>query len=263
MKERSIALSISLLFHTVVVTLFLCINVGQNIKPKVLVLDFALEKERFVSMGKSGAGEIVNHKSQTINRKSYEDSAGIQQMRQPIEKKHAVMKLEENFQKGSFPESATVAYESPGKIAADPAGQVTGHEQAGPIGVAFAPGTGRSVPAEGDIQGSSSTPGGLRIIDYGKGGSAAQDFSFVNEILNKRFRNAYPDRALRMGWEGEVYLSFVIFEDGTVGNIEIVNNSGRSIFSDHARQLLQKIAFGRRLPYPLQIRNWRASYKLQ
>ncbi len=136
-------------------------------------------------------------------------------MRQPTEKKHAVIKPEENPQKSALPESATLAHGSPDKIAADPTGQVTSHGQTGSVGVTFSPGTVRSVSAEGDMQGPSFNSGGLRTIDYGMGGPNTKDFSFVNETLNKRFRNAYPDRALRMGWEGEVYLSFVIFEDGT------------------------------------------------
>ncbi len=65
-----------------------------------------------------------------------------------------------------------------------------------------------------------------------------------------------------MGWEGEAILNFVIQQDGSVTDIEIVGTSGRTIFGEHTRQILQKIAFEGKLPYSLQIKNWRASYKL-
>ena len=54
-----------------------------------------------------------------------------------------------------------------------------------------------------------------------------------------------------MGWEGEVLLSFVISENGAVHDVEVVNGSGRRIFDDHAREILEKTTFNRKLPYPL------------
>ena len=46
MKEHSIAVSVSLLFHIIIVALFLRVPFDQYIKPKLMVLDFSLEKGR-------------------------------------------------------------------------------------------------------------------------------------------------------------------------------------------------------------------------
>ena len=103
----------------------------------------------------------------------------------------------------------------------------------------------------------------MRVIDYSKDGSGVRDFPFIADTINKRFKDKYPDRARRMEWEGEVLLSFVISEDGTIHDVKIVKGSGRSIFDDHAREILKKTTFNRKLPYPIPIDNWRITYRLQ
>jgi len=262
MKDRSIALSLSLLFHAVVVTLFVFINIEQNIKPKIIVLDFALERERFVSGGENGTAEIGKRKFENVNQRPDQSNAGMQRKGQTADKEHTVIKPEENSQKSPLSESAIVSHGGPDRIAADPTGQVTVRGETEEVKTISGHGAGKGVPAGGDIQRSSFSSGGVRVIDYSKGDSGAKYFPFINETLRRHFKNSYPDRALRMGWEGEAVLNFVILQDGSVTDIEIVGTSGRSIFSEHARQILQKITFEGRLPYSLQIRNWRASYKL-
>ena len=46
MKEHSFAISVSLLFHVIIVALFLRVPFDQYIKPKLMVLDSSLEKGR-------------------------------------------------------------------------------------------------------------------------------------------------------------------------------------------------------------------------
>ena len=49
-----------------------------------------------------------------------------------------------------------------------------------------------------------------KIIDYGKDGSGVRDFPFIADTINRRFKDKYPERARRMGWEGEVLVSFAV-----------------------------------------------------
>ena len=65
MKEHSIAVSVSLLFHIVIVALFLRVPFDQYIKPKIMILDFSLEKGRVID-----DVEDRNHESGIINRES-------------------------------------------------------------------------------------------------------------------------------------------------------------------------------------------------
>jgi len=262
MRDHSIALSLSLLFHAVVVTLFVFINIEQNIKPKIIVLDFALERERFVSGGENGTAIIGKRKVENVNQRPDQSNAEMQWKGQTADKEHAIIKPEENPHKSTPSESAIISHEGPHRIASDPIGQMTVRGETEEIKTISGHGAAKGVPADRDMQRSSSNSGGLRVIDYSKGDSGVKYFPFINETLRRHFKNSYPDRALRMGWEGEAVLNFVILQDGSVTDIEIVGTSGRSIFSEHARQILQKITFEGRLPYSLQIRNWRASYKL-
>lgn len=262
MREHSIALSLSLLFHAVVVSLFLFINIEQNIKPKIVVLDFALEKEHFVSGKENGTSVIGKRISENVYRKMDERNVDVQQKRQIVEKEHTVIKQEENSQKKPSSESTMVKHGGPDRVAADPTGQLAVHGGSEEIKTVSGHDMGKGVPAGGDTQRSSFASGGLRVIDYSKGDSSAKYFPFINETLRRHFNNSYPDRARRMGWEGEAILNFVIQQDGSVTDIEIVGTSGRTIFGEHTRQILQKIAFEGKLPYSLQIKNWRASYKL-
>ena len=72
MKEHSIAVSVSLLFHVIIVALFLRVPFDQYIKPKLMVLDFSLEKGRAADDAEIGNREsrIVNRETQIANRES-------------------------------------------------------------------------------------------------------------------------------------------------------------------------------------------------
>ena len=77
MKEHSIAVSVSLLFHVIIVAFFLRVPFDQYIRPKLIVLDFSLEKGRVIDGGKDRKMEygnretgIVNRETQIVNRKS-------------------------------------------------------------------------------------------------------------------------------------------------------------------------------------------------
>ena len=61
MKEHSIAISASLLFHIIIVVLFLRVPFDQYLRPKLMVLDFSLEKGRGAD-----SAEIVNREPGTI-----------------------------------------------------------------------------------------------------------------------------------------------------------------------------------------------------
>jgi TonB family protein len=253
-REHSIAFSASLLFHVIVVALFLHVPFDQYVKPKLMVLDFSLEKGRTIAGGKD-----VNHESGTGNR----ETQIANRETQTTNREPQIENREQNIKRNLTAEASLAKQNNVDTIASDPAGQVMIRGEMGPMG-AKANNTGdKNISVGGGSRNLPAVSGGMRVIDYGKDGVGAEDFPFVGETLNRRFKDRYPDRARRMGWEGEVRVSFVISEDGVVHEVEIVKSSGRSIFDEHAKEILAKTTFDRRLPYPLKIENRRVIYKLQ
>jgi TonB family protein len=254
MREHSVAISVSLLFHIIIVALFLRVPFDQYIKPKLIALDFLIEKGRTANKA-----EDVNLKPEIANRKSQIEGRELPQNGQMIEHMNTITEKEGSIEKRLVAEPSG----NLSTIASDPAGQVIVRGETGPMGVKADSISGKNISVG---EGSGNLPavsGSMRVIDYGKGGSGARDFAFIADTINKRFLNSYPSRANTERWEGEVLLSFVIFEDGTIRNVKIVKGSGHIVLDSHAREIIMKTTLNRKLPEPLQIDNWRVTYKLQ
>jgi TonB family protein len=258
MKEHSIAISASLLFHVIIVALFLRVPFDQYVKPKLMVLDFSVEKGRTVNIA-----EDVNRKSQIANRESGIVNRETQIVNRTAENEGTTINREQNIQSKFAAEASLVMQNNMDAIVSDPAGQVVVRGEMAPMPTKANNTADKNVSAGGGSRNLPAVFGGMRVIDYGKDGLGAEDFPFIAETLNRRFRDKYPDRARRMGWEGEVRVSFVILQDGVVQEVEVVKSSGHSVFDNHAREILAKTTFDRRLPYPLKIENRRVIYKLQ
>jgi TonB family protein len=265
MKEHSIAISASLMFHIVIVALFLNVPFDKYVKPKLMVLDFSLEKARVISDRENGKreteignrkSEIVKHETQIVNRKS-------QIVSRTTENEGTIMNREQIAQR-SFVTEAPLAKQNNGNtIASDLEGKVTVHTEAGPTG-------GRAdSTSESNISVGKASPyipassGNIRIVDYGRDGSGVKDFPFINDTLRKRFQNAYPERAYEQMWEGEVLLSFIISENGVVQDVQVVHSSGYRTFDNHAKKMLKETSFNKKLPYSLRINDYKVTYKLQ
>jgi TonB family protein len=247
MKENSIAVSVSLLFHIVIVALFLRVPLDQYIKPKLMVLDFSLEKGRTANGVEDGNREtqIANRKSQIANRTA--------------ENEGSIINREQNIQRKFAAEPSSEL----NTVASDSAGQVMIRGETGPMGAKADSVSGKNIFVGEGLGNLPAVSGSLRVIDYGKGGFGEKDFPFIAETLNRRFKNRYPDRARRMGWEGEVLVSFIISENGIIRDLQIVKGAAHHIFDDDAMKGLIGTTFGEKLPYPLKIENRRIIYKLQ
>ena len=77
MKEHSLAISVSLLFHIIIVALFLRVPFDQYIRPKLMVLDFSLEKGRIIGDGEDRKTEDGNRESGIVNRGIKDRRSGI------------------------------------------------------------------------------------------------------------------------------------------------------------------------------------------
>lgn len=249
MKEHSLAVSVSLLFHIIIVSLFLWIPFDQYVKPKLMVLDFSIEKGRMTGHGQEE--KVHNQKTDLISQQA-------QHEKQVAEK--TIARQDENTQREADG-GTTAGKGKPDTVVSDPAGSVAVHGQKGITVEQTGSFSGKNASASMEVRGSIAASGDRKVIDYSKSDSVPKELLFIGDILKNRFRNTYPDRARRMGWEGEVRLSCTISENGTVQDIKIVESSGRSIFDDHAREIMARTTFGK-LPYSLPI-IWRTIYQLQ
>jgi TonB family protein len=270
MKENSFAISASLLFHIIIVALFLRVPFDQYIKPKLMVLDFSIEKGQAVSGGEhikteNRESRNAEREMKIENRKSVWVNPGESGKiaNRAVESEETIVYRERNVQRNFAADASLAKQSNMDTVVSDPVGQVMVRGETGPMGTKNNSTSDKNVSVGVSSRNLTAVSGGIRVIDYGKDGSGTEDFPFVAETLNRRFKDRYPDRARRMEWEGEVRVSFVISEDGVVHNVEIIKSSGRSIFDNHAREILAKTTFDRRLPYPLKIENRRIIYKLQ
>lgn len=55
----------------------------------------------------------------------------------------------------------------------------------------------------------------------------------------------YPKIAREMGWEGKVTVSFVVYENGHVDGIKIIESSGIGILDKNAVETIKKVS-----PFP-------------
>ncbi len=139
----------------------------------------------------------------------------------------------------------------PEGTASDPAGQVVIQGRTGTPG---GKGAEEGKPAAGGGVASGSAQAGIgggRLLDYGRGGKAERDFSFIREGVIRQV--SYPERARRMGWEGRVVLSFTVLEEGSVRDVKVAESSGYRVLDENARDAVLKARFARKVPYRLTV----------
>jgi TonB family protein len=237
MKEHSIAISASLLFHVIIVALFLHVPFDQYVKPKLMALDFSLEKGRVTD-----GTEIVNREAQIANRKS-------QIVDRAVEREETITNREQNVQR-SFTAEVSLAKQSNGNtIVSDPAGQVVIHGDISHAGVRGETVTESDMFSGKGTQNTTASSGKGKILNFEDNGADEKDFAFIRDTIFKRIKDKYPDRARRMGWEGKVLLSFVVLENGSINNVKVVNSSGFRILDNSAKEVIEKTTFAQKIPY--------------
>lgn len=254
MKDSSLGISISLLFHVMVVVLLLRVPFDQFIQSKSIVIDFTLEKGQ-TATGDHGAANDRGHKAD-------ESQAGKVERKEAAGNTEPMTKAGLNKQVRTATDYTANRPDVVDRTASVQAGQVPVQDEKMLREAKGGVDNEKGLPAGQMTRVPSLAPGNGKVIDYSKGSVDAKDFPFITDTVQKRFKDKYPDRARRMGWEGKVLLAFVIMENGTIHDVEILNSSGRRDFDDHAREILEKTRFNRQLPYRLQVKNWLVTYRL-
>ena len=255
MKENSLAISVSLLFHMIIVALFLQVPFDQYIKPKLIALDFFIEKERLAGNGEMGKAQISNRNPDPSNLEE-------QREQQVTEKRNTTVRPEEKIQRDAVAELSVKQQGSSDIVASDPAGQTAIFRDVHYAGTQGNDVMGKDISSNKGPQNIVASSGKGRVLNYENNGADERDFIFIRDTILKRIKDKYPDRARRMGLEGKVLLSFVVLENGSINNVKIVNSSGFRILDDNAKEVIEKTIFTRKIPYSRLVQ-LPVEYKLQ
>ncbi|MEW6738864.1 MAG: TonB family protein [Nitrospirota bacterium] len=66
-----------------------------------------------------------------------------------------------------------------------------------------------------------------------------EHFGYIRDTIMKNL--SYPHMARRMGWEGRVTVSFIVYESGHVENIKILESSGFGVLDKNAMETIKRV----------------------
>ncbi len=226
MKYRSAPFLLSLTFHALIVALCFPMLVDRKFAHRAIPVDFVLVRAE--GRQEHAAERVTTDKPVRAYRQTAARAKGA--TKEPQQTQGARVAPSES------PKLAAPGVSAAGAVST---GQV---ETGGAVAVAAAP------SAEGERR-VDARPGGPRAarerpVATGApaGGQDAWRDAVRSELRKTVEKNkVYPDRAKRMNWEGKVDLSFRVFEDGTIRDVEVAKSSGFQVLDDAARDLLKKL----------------------
>ena len=66
-----------------------------------------------------------------------------------------------------------------------------------------------------------------------------EHFAYIRDTIMKNL--SYPHMARKMGWEGKVTVSFIVYESGHVENIKIMESSGFGVLDKSAVETIKRV----------------------
>ncbi|HOG18555.1 MAG TPA: energy transducer TonB [Syntrophales bacterium] len=125
--------------------------------------------------------------------------------------------------------------------------------------------TGSASPAEGTIRDANAATGSVQgiagISDRGvapetpeqsKATYLKEHFVYIRDRITRGI--AYPQTARKMGWSGQVKIAFIVFEDGGVNDVNVVESSGFGLLDRNAVETVKRVAPFPRPPVRAEIR---------
>jgi len=95
----------------------------------------------------------------------------------------------------------------------------------------------------------SHQPAAVQTIPVRSSPAPQRDYGWLAETLRERIEELkrYPPMARMNNWQGKVVLKFVVKEDGTVENLEVVQSSGHTVLDEAAMETIRRAS-----PLPLK-----------
>jgi len=125
--------------------------------------------------------------------------------------------------------------------------------------------TGSASPAEGTIADAAAATGPVQgtagISDRGLTPETPEEsratylkehFVYIRDRITRGI--AYPQTARKMGWSGQVKIAFVVFEDGGVNDVNVLESSGFGLLDRNAVETVKRVAPFPRPPVRAEIR---------
>jgi len=234
---------ISLLLHTAVISVLFSFASYAPVKKQVIALDFSMVdgKQQQASKGKNVVEEVKQvkkNKPKPLPKKIVKRKKIMEEVKKPIPKRviepKPVLVPEIAKEPEIIPEKEPLITQETTEVAE------TTSETENPT-------EGESELAQADM--SSETNNTSTNDTWDNSAMAAQEryvkdhFAYIKDKIEKEI--VYPRIARRRGLEGKVILSFVICEDGTVHDINIVEESGYTILDKNAVATVKRAA-----PFP-------------
>ncbi|MBA4418467.1 MAG: hypothetical protein C0392_11260 [Syntrophus sp. (in: bacteria)] len=254
-KEVCIAFCASLLFHICIIALFFGLSTGARTPVKTITVDFALlNDEEGMGRGVSGIEGKGNRNKPT------KPEMARAKMDAPLSRPRSPSGVTKEAETAQTPLVEVEKH----KIMSDPAGTVSIHGKAVPVGYSGEMRTGASMGAGGGYGGPGAGIGsggsGTGTGTAGGGIQGGKDYYYIRDTVMRNIK--YPEKARRMGMEGQVLLSFIVLENGVMSEIRVVRSSGFRVLDDDAKDTVAKTRIERKVPYRAAV-NLPITYKLQ
>ena len=243
MRDGYYAITISVVFHLVLVLLFF----GMSAKPlppaKPMLSVFTIYKEDFdrrqetVTVSRPAAG----------GTKGGERAAAIARPaeKNPVSPPTQIAREENQADVRNLSSTGPVAETvSMGQIGPS---VTAGNKVAPDEGGHWTPNGTDRVAAGGESRATDQQT----LVRFGGGGRVESDYSYIRAGIMGNIN--YPERARRMGWEGTVLLAFEVLENGSIEHIRILKSSGLRVLDEGARDAVAKTIFARRASHPLSV----------
>jgi periplasmic protein TonB len=249
-KEARAGILASVALHACVITLIAGLSVGAQsaYKPvKTVVLDFTILKAHD-GPDRDGSGSTGKKEGKSNGKRL---AASIE----ATTLKPVAIPQPQNAPRAVQPHDATKtahreAHEA--SFASDPEGlpvvrgnTASAAHRGGGRGIGFA--------SSGGGSGMGGTGTGTYGSGSGSGGSGGdgvlggKDYFYIRDRVLKNIK--YPEKARRMGIEGQVLLSFTVLESGTTSDVRIVRSSGSRVLDEDAKETVARTKIDRTVTY--------------
>jgi len=234
------SLQISCFFHALALLALIVLGDRFISSERLMVVDFTLE-DPIVLRGLDGRAISNTHEKSTRTEKqdSSEPRAGSVAQEEPSSP------LARSVQ--------TSAADTPAATPAKNEAKAAGAEKPAESAASGRGPSSESISVSSPDRGINSASAGRseNVQDSGGGRYLKANFSYIKEMINRKLE--YPKTARKMGWEGQVRISFTILANGESRDIRVIQGSGREVLDRNAIEAVRNASPFPRPPVQAQI----------
>ncbi len=241
------SLFLSIIFHASIILVIISINNSPIQRSNLIVIDFTIEdagnavkdnvpgssaKPKHMSIVRNMNAEVKKEHSEIIKHR-VEIKESKKELVPPTHKIEYAALTEKQVPVVKDADETSMDINSGATIQGDESASRT--DQRETVGGSFAEGGGTGVMGTGinNVSGRGSGKG-----DYGeKIRYLRANFTYIRDMIQKKV--VYPTIARKMGWEGKVTVSFVIFSDGLTKYLRVMKSSSVEVLDKSAMEAVK------------------------